>query len=143
MKLKALIAALALGATLVPVALASGQKKPPATGAGCKPAVALIIVGKASANASATQVSVNVSAGNRFARPLFAKNTVTGVTVTTTAATKITTSGGTPVSLTSVTSGERVLVKYRVCKADLKGVTASSLASLLASLTPKRVVELG
>jgi hypothetical protein len=141
-KVKVLIGALVAGAALVPLAFASGQKQP-ATGAGCKPQVAVIIVGKAAADATATQVSLDVRSGNRFARPLFAKNTTTNVMVTTTATTKITTSGGTPVSLTAVDKGERVLAKYRVCKADLKGATASSLATLLTSLSPKKVVELG
>lgn len=142
MKLKAVLVAAVLGAAFVSVGVASA-KKPPATGAGCKPAVALVVVGKATADATATQVSLNVSGGNRFARPLFKNGTTTVLTVTTASTTKITTSGGSPVSLTGVKSGEGVLVKYRVCKADLKGATASSLAALLTKLTPTKVVELG
>jgi len=141
----ALLGTVAVFALVVPAAIGAppaGKGKPPATGPGCKPQVALIAKGDAKADATTTQVQVKVTGGNSFAGPLFANNTTTDVTVTVASSTKIT-SGGAPAALTSIKSGERVLVQYKVCKADLKGKNASALATFLASQTPKKVVDQG
>jgi len=119
--------------------------RPPKTGAGCKPAVALIVKGTTTGDAGSSSLPLNVTGGNHFAKLLFANNTSTALTVNTSTSTKLTTSSGDTTTLSAIGNGSKVLVQYRVCKADLKGATTSTLSSMLSSptLTPKKIVKLG
>jgi len=122
-------------------------KKPSTTGAGCKPAVTLVIKGTASADGSASALSLNITGGNHAAKPLFGSNTTTALTVNTTASTKVTANDSAS-ALSSVKKGDRVLVQYKVCKADVTGTSthvasANALSTFLASLSPRKVIDLG
>jgi hypothetical protein len=76
---------------------------------------------------------------------LFANNTSTLVTVTTTAATKVRNGAAHSTSLSSIKKGDRVLVQYRLCKSDLTtaATTAAALAGFLAAQPARMVVDLG
>jgi hypothetical protein len=118
--------------------------KPSTTGVGCKPQVSLIVKGTATADAGASTLSLNVTGGNHWAKLLFANNTTTTVSVNTAASTQVVTGTGTTTALSSIKKSDRVLVQYRVCKADVTGAkTAGTLSTLATSLTPKKVVKLG
>ena len=148
MRSKVLLAAIVVGAVCSSAALASPQLekgKPPATGPGCRPQVTLVVKGTAAADGGASALSLTVSGGNHFAKLLFANNTTTTTTVNTTSSTQVTLEGNAG-ALTSIKKGDRVLVQYRVCKADLKGTntaSASALTTFLSTLSPRKVVDLG
>jgi len=147
MKTKPLVALLAAATTIgVPLAAAAPQKgKPPTTGPACKPAVTVVVRGTAAADGGASSLSLTVNGGNHWAKLLFASNANTATTVNTTSGTPVQVSGKTG-ALTSVKQGDRMLVQYRTCKADLQGTNSSSagaLSSFLASLSAKRVLDLG
>ena len=86
--------------------------------------------------------------GNRFAKLQFGTNTTTAMSVNTTAKTKVTTANGNASTLSSIDKGDRVLVTYKTCVSNVTGqspnvASASSLSSFLASLSPRKVVNLG
>jgi hypothetical protein len=108
--------------------------KPPKTGLGCKPSVSLKLKGTANADASPPTLQVNVTGGNHRAKPLFANHTSMLLTVTTNGNTKVRNGQGNSTSLSSIKKGDRVLVKFRDCKADLDAAkTAGTLTSLIQS----------
>jgi hypothetical protein len=176
MKLKAIVGALVIGAAGAAVAFAApppgkgphhgstststgtiglapastgtvrAHGKPAATGENCKPAIMVVVKGKANADAGGNALSLNVTGGNKFAKLLFGGG-VTALTVNTTAKTQIS-AGGNAHALTSVKKGDNVLAQYRVCKADVTGksghvANAGALSTFLTSLSPRKVVDLG
>jgi len=134
MRLTSLLAALAaavLGASVAVAAPPPGKGKPPATGAGCKPMVTVVLKGTLAATPgpSGTSLSVNATSGNKFAQPYLAGAQPMSVAVD--AGTKVRRQGAK--TLGALLSGDRVLVQARACKADLAGTA-------LAPLTASRVV---
>ena len=145
MRSRTLFAAI-LAAALAPAAAFAAapptKGKPPSTGVGCKPQVAVVVKGTAADDGGST-LSLTVNGGNHWAKLLFANNTTTKTTVTTSQATKVNVDGKSGV-LTSIKKDERVLVQYRVCKGDLTGkTTADALANFLGSTPARRVIDLG
>jgi hypothetical protein len=118
MKLK--VVALAVGVSAVAASAASGapptgKGKPPATGAGCKPMVSVILTGTLAADAgpAPTSLSVNVTAGNHFAKAW--KKQAASVALA--SSTKVNRAGDT--NPADLKSGDRVNIRARSCKADL------------------------
>jgi hypothetical protein len=92
-----------------------------------------------------TSLSLTPTGGNHWARLLLGNGAVTQTTVTPTGATKVQV-GGKAGALSSIKKGDRVLVQYRACKADLlgtKGANASTLTNTVNSLKPRKVIDLG
>jgi hypothetical protein len=147
MKRQALFTVLTAASAAALAALASpaaGKGKPPTTGADCKPQVSVVVRGTAAADGNST-LSLNVSGGNHWAKLLFANKTTTTTTITASGSTRVTIAGK-PGSLGSIKKDDRVLARYRVCKADLRGKTTSSAsdpASFLGSHAALRVIDLG
>ena len=134
MRLTSLLAALAaavLGASVAVAAPPPGKGKPPATGAGCKPKVTVVLKGTLAATPvpSGTSVSVNATSGNKFAQAYVKLAQPLSVAVD--ANTKIRRQG--KKTLGDLVSGDRVMGQARVCKADVAGTA-------LPPLTASRVV---
>jgi hypothetical protein len=126
--------------TAPPTTAAHG--KPPKSGVGCAPTVSLVIKGWANADVGAgSTLQVNVTGGNRYAKPLVGSL----VTVTTTASTRVRNGQGNSISLSSIKKGNKVLVRFRDCRADLAHAkTAAALTTIVQTpLTPTSVVRLG
>lgn len=131
MKLKAVVGAAAVALVLSSLAVAappSGKGKPPTTGAGCKPSVAVILTGKLAADGAAapSSLSVTVTGGNRFAKA-YKSPTSQPVSVAITSSTKINRQGDhNPADLKM---GDRVNIQARACMADLKSATPPALTA--------------
>ena len=132
MKLKALlvgVVALVCVSTAV-AAPPTGKGKPPTTGVGCKPRVAVVLRGTF-VSASTTSLSMNVVGANRWGR---AWKTTGTATVTLDAKTKVHGNGmKSAADLSTMKAGDRVLVQARSCKADLA-------SNAMPTLTAVRVV---
>jgi hypothetical protein len=124
----------ALLATLVVVTLAAsaavaapppGAGKPPATGAGCKPKVTVVLKG-ALTSVSATVLGVNVKQANRHGRPYVTAAQPTSVLVN--ADTKVRRQG--KKTLADLLVGDRVVVQARVCKKDLANGATPALTAV-------------
>jgi hypothetical protein len=121
MKLKAIVGAIAAALMVSSIAFAappSGKGKPPTTGAGCKPSVAVILTGKLVADGAAapSSLSVTVTGGNRWGHA-FKKGTQP-VSVAITTSTKVNRSGDHKAA--DLKMGDRVYIEARGCMADLK-----------------------
>ncbi len=115
MNFKLLVAGLAAGVLVVSSAIAAnqgGESKPPASGAGCKPRIAVVLKGTL-AGKPANAVTVDVKSGNRWARAYVGKQWQIAVGP----GTKIRRQG--QKTLGALVVGDRVHVQARVCKADL------------------------
>lgn len=115
MKIKLLLAGLAVTGLAVSSAMAAppaGKGKPPATGAGCKPKVTVVLKG----TLTGTPLSVDVTRSNRWGRAYVAGSASTSIVVD--ANTKVRRQG--KKLITDLVVGDRVLVQARVCKADLE-----------------------
>jgi hypothetical protein len=139
--MKKLVLAVALVALAVPAAAAAGpppgKGKPPTTGARCKPRVSVLVQGVVTSDpeAGATTFAMNVRRANRHGRQLVTP-TATSLTVTadlTPPATTKVRRKGKQANLDALEANDRVLVHFRVCKADLAGDAASDLAALQAA----------
>jgi hypothetical protein len=120
MKIKLVLAGLAAAGLAVSSAVAAppaGKGKPPATGPGCKPKIAVVLKGTLASTpgASATALSVTVKSGNRWGRAYVKAAQPTSIAVN--ADTKVRRQG--KKSLGDLLQNDRVLVQARVCKADL------------------------
>lgn len=116
MKLKVLLVALVsvgLGVSVAVAAPPPGKGKPPATGAGCKPKVTVVLKGTL-AGVSASALNVNVTSGNRWGRAYVAASPVL---VNVNADTKVRRQG--KKTLGDLQANDRVLVQARACRADL------------------------
>jgi hypothetical protein len=136
MKLKALVCVgtLALaGASAAVAAPPAGKGKPPATGAGCKPKVSVILSGKLAADAGSapTSLSVNVTGGNRFARAWKNQN---GVSIALGSSTKVSRQGDR--NAADLKSGDRVVIRAASCRADLAGNAMPSLTASRVTAHP-------
>jgi hypothetical protein len=108
-----------------------GKGKPPTTGQGCKPSVAVVLKGSLAATpgAAATSLSVTVKSANRHGRAYVTATQPTAILLD--EDTKVRRRG--KKTLAGLVAGDRVLVQAKVCKADLaRGATPT--------LTAKRVV---
>lgn len=113
MKFRLLLVSLAVAMLSVSAAVAApppGKGKPPATGAGCKPKVTVVLKG----TLASAPLNVTVTKANRWGR---AYVSASAVTVTVNADTKVRRQG--KKTLADLELGDRVLVQAKVCKADL------------------------
>jgi hypothetical protein len=129
MKLKAVlvVGALALlGASVAVAAPPAGKGKPPATGAGCKPMISVVLKGTLAADAGSapTSLSVNVTGGNHFAAVW--KNEQ-GVSVALATSTKVNRQGDH--SAADLKSGDKVNIQAKSCKADLANNATPALTA--------------
>jgi hypothetical protein len=124
----------ALLATLVVVTLAAsaavaapppGAGKPPATGAGCKPKVTVVLQGVLT-SVSAIVLGVNVKQANRHGRAYVTAAQPTSVLVNTD--TKVRRQG--KKTLADLLVGDRVVVQARVCKKDLANGATPALTAV-------------
>jgi len=134
MKLQAsvLMASVALiGASVAVAAPPAGKGKPPATGAGCKPNIAVVITGVLAGDgvAAPSALSLNVTGANKFARAYKAATQPLAIQLV--ATTKIIRNG--KHAATDLKSGDRVNIQARSCKIDLAN-------NAIPSLTAVRVV---
>lgn len=138
MRLKLVVTGLAVAGLAVSSAFAAppaGKGKPPTTGAGCKPKIAVVLKGvlASTPGASATALSVNVTSGNRWGRAYVKAGQPTSVKVD--ASTKIRRQG--KKTLGALLKDDRVLVQARVCKADLdKDAVPALTASKVIAHSP-------
>jgi hypothetical protein len=115
MKMRLLLAgllAVCFGVSAAAAAPPPGKGKPPTTGEGCKPKVTVVLKGTLSA-APTTSLSVNVVRANRWGRAYVAATHSVSVDEKT----KVRRQG--KKTLDDLSSGDRVLVQARACKADL------------------------
>ena len=106
------LAAVGLVASSAVAAPPAGKGKPPATGAGCKPKITVVLKG----TLTGTPLSVDVTSSNRWGRAYVPGTASTAIAADTN--TKVRRQG--KKLLTDLVVGDRVLVQARVCKADLK-----------------------
>lgn len=138
MTLRLLVTGLAvglIGASAAVAVDAEGKGKPPTTGAGCKPKVAVVLKGTLAATpaAAATAISVKVTSGNRWGRSYVAGPQPRSIGVN--ASTKV--RGGGKKTLGALVSGDGVLVQARACKADLaNNATPALTASKIVAHSP-------
>jgi len=126
-----LVLTVALAAIGFSAVSASAKGKPSPTGANCKPAVAVILTGTLSADATAATLTMNVTGGNHAAAPWKTAKTA-GVTLT--ATTKISRQGHH--AATDLKSGDKVNVHARACKADLANAGAPALTATRVTAHP-------
>jgi len=129
MKLKTLIGAMAaaLAVTSIAIAAPPSGKKPPKTGAGCKPNVSVVLTGKLAADGAAapSTLSVTVTGGNRFARAY--KKATQPVSIAITTSTKVNRHGDHKAA--DLKSGDRVNIQARSCAADLANGATPALTA--------------
>ena len=138
--LAAAVLALPVVAAAAPPA---GKGKPPTSGDKCKPRVTVVVKGVATSDpeAGATSFTLEVKGANRHGKQLVADPATTltvNADLTAPGTTKVRRAGK-QANLDAVETGDRVLVQYRLCKADLAGDAASDKAKLEAA-TAARVV---
>jgi hypothetical protein len=104
-----------------------GKGKPPGTGAGCKPKVAVILKGTLAATPgmSATSLSVMVKSSNWHGRAYVAAAQPTSILVNT--QTKVQRKG--KKTLAALLAQDRVHVQARVCKAELANRATPALTA--------------
>ena len=139
MKIKVVLIGLVVAGLVVSSAVAAppeGKGKPPTTGAGCKPKVAVVLKGTL-ASASATALGVDVTSGNRWGRAYVEGTAVTSVAVNTT--TKVHRQG--KKTLADLVVGDRVLVQARVCKADLAQNAKPALTARKVNAHPAQATQ--
>ena len=109
----------------------SHGKKPPRTGAGCKPQVSVILRGSLAANGAAapSSLSLTITGGNHFAAAYRHATQPFSLSVATT--TRVI-RGDQPATSADLKSGDLVNVQAKVCKDDLSGGN-------MPALTAKRV----
>lgn len=144
MKLKVLVVAVAAAALTASAALAAPPtshpgkgSKPPATGAGCKPRVMVVLHGTvAAAPGSATtlpfSLMVTVTSANAHGKAFVNPTTPLGITVT--SSTRVSREGSK--TLSSLLQNDRVTVQARTCKADLANGAAPALTATRVSGHP-------
>jgi hypothetical protein len=137
MKIKLVLTGLAVAGLVVSSAIAAppeGKGKPPTTGAGCKPKIAVVLKGTLASPPGASAISVNVTSGNRWGRAYVAASQPRSIGVD--ANTKVRRQG--KKTLGDLLSGDRVLVQARVCKAALaNNATPDLTASKVIAHPPK------
>ena len=137
MKLRAVMVALTLAAVGAGVSAAIAapsavKGKPPSTGSGCRPQIALILKGKlgAAPGATGTSLTLYVSQANGHGAAYAKVNQPILVLVT--SSTVVRRQG--QKTLRDLVSGDRVLVQSRACKADLaNGATPNLTATRIVA----------
>ncbi len=133
MKLRFLLISLAAALFAVSAAIAApppGKGKPPATGEGCKPKVAVVLKGVL----TGAPLSVDVTSANRWGRAYVAGTASTSIAVT--ADTKVRRQG--KKLITELVVGDRVLVQAKVCKADLAEEAMPALTAVRVVAHPAK-----
>jgi hypothetical protein len=141
MKLKSLGLAFAIalvGASVAVAAPPAGKGKPddagkpPASGTGCRPMIAVVLRGTLAADAGTapTSLSVSVTSGNHFAAAW--KNQTVAVALTSN--TRINRQGDT--NAADLKSGDSVNIHARACKADLANNATPSLTASRVNAQP-------
>jgi hypothetical protein len=136
MKIKAVLATLAIAAVAVSSAVAAPPegKGKPKTGEGCKPQVTVVLKG----TLTGAPLSVDVTSSNRWGRAYVAGTGSTSVTVN--GDTKVRRQG--KKLITDLVIGDRLLVQARVCKEDLKdGAMPALIASKVVAHPAKATSE--
>jgi len=135
MKLKALVVGLmaaAIGVSSAVAAPPAGKGKPPATGEGCKPKVAVVLKGTLTGVAG-DQLTMTVTGGNRWARAWVTAGTAT---VTVPEGTKVRRNG--LKALTDLKPTDRLLVQARACKAELELTVPPDLTAVRVVAHPAK-----
>jgi hypothetical protein len=128
---KTLLAAL-VALVVTSAAVAAPEKgKPPVTGAGCKPSVAVIVTGTLAADGTASSLSVNVTGGNHAAQVY--KQAPQPISIVVTSSTKISRQGHH--LATDLKNHDRVNIQAKACKADLANTTATPPALTATRVT--------
>ena len=133
MKLKVLLVGLAAAMLSVSAAVAAppaGKGKPPTTDAGCKPKVMVVLKGKL----TESPLSVDVTSANRWGRA-YVEGTAS-MSIAVDANTKVRRQG--KKAITDLVVGDRVLVKAKVCKADLANNAKPSLTARMVVAHPAK-----
>ena len=136
MRFKFFSLAVVAAALSVSVATAAPTKgKPDKTGPNCRPKVAVVLKGTVASayDASASSFGMNVAHANRHGRAYVKASQP--LSIMTDANTKVV-KGDAPAQLSDLAVGDRILVKSKACRADLKG-------GATPQLTAKRVVDQG
>jgi hypothetical protein len=138
MRFRLSILVVVAAAISISVATAAPTKgKPPKTGAGCRPNVAVVLKGNVASayDASAHSFGMNVMHSNRHGRAF--KKASQPLSIMTSDATKVV-KGGASAQLSDLAVGDKVLVKAKACKAELKNdATPQLLAMRVVARSPK------
>ena len=124
------LVAVVLTASSAIAAPPADKGKPPATGAGCKPKVMVVLKG----TLTGTPLSVDVTSANRWGRA-YVEGTAS-MSIAVDANTKVRRQG--KKAITDLVVGDRVLVKAKVCKADLKDNAKPSLTARMVIAHPAK-----
>jgi hypothetical protein len=132
MKLRVLLVGLAAAMLSVSAAVAAppAGKGKPLTGEGCKPKVTVVLKGKL----AGAPLSVDVTSANRWGRAYVEGTGATDITVN--PATKVRRQGKAEIG--DLVVGDRVLVKAKVCKLDLKDEAKPSLTARMVIAHPAK-----
>ena len=132
MKLKVLLVGLAAAMLSVSAAVAAppAGKGKPLTGEGCKPKVMVVLKGKL----TGAPLSVDVTSANRWGRA-YVEGTAS-MSIATDANTKVRRQG--KKAITDLVVGDRILVKAKVCKADLANNAKPSLTARMVVAHPAK-----
>jgi hypothetical protein len=129
MKFKLLLVGLAAAVLVVSSAVAApptDKGKPPTTGTGCKPKIMVVLKG----TLTGTPLSVDVKSSNRWGRAYVPGTASTPIDVDTN--TKVRRQG--KKAITDLVVGDRVVVRARMCKADLaQGATPKLTAAMVVA----------
>ena len=138
MRFRFFILAVVAAALSVSVATAAPTKgKPSPTGPNCRPMVGVVLKGTVASayDASAKTFGMNVMHSNRHGRAF--KKASQPLSIMTSDATRVV-KGSASAKLSDLAVGDRVLVKARACRADLKNdATPQLLAIRVVAHTPK------
>ena len=129
MRTKVVLTGLIVAAVAVSSAVASppaDKGKPPTTGAGCRPRIAVVLKGTLASTpgATATALSVNVTSANHWGKA-YVSTTPRSIGVD--ANTMVRRQG--QKTLASLLSGDRVLIQARACKANLANDATPALTA--------------
>ena len=127
---KGFVAAAFVAVLAVPIAFGAPAKKPPPTGAGCKPAVSVILKGTLTSDpefVGAGTFTMNTTRGNKAGK-VFVGGAAETITVG--ADTKVRRQNA-PKLIASAESGDRAVVHLRACKGALP-LDAAELTALTA-----------
>jgi hypothetical protein len=125
-KVKPYVTGVLVAGVLVSTAAAAPpaeKGKPPTTGPGCKPRIAVILKGTLAAPGSSS-ISVKVTSSNRWGRAYVGGS---DKSIAVNASTKVRRQG--EKTLADLKAGDRVLVQARACKADLANSATPALTA--------------
>jgi hypothetical protein len=135
MKIKLVLASLAVAGLAVSSAVAAPPegKGKPKTGEGCKPKVAVVLKG----TLTGAPLSVDVTSSNRWGRAYVSGTASTAIGVNDD--TKVRRQG--KKEITDLVVGDRVVVKARVCKEDLKNGAMPALTASKVTAHPAKAEQ--